>query len=293
MSDLERVMVVLQGGLGNQLFQYAAGRVVAMEHGASLFFHELIGGVGLESVLGTPIPHTPLVDLRRLVLYDPVTRSAKSLIGHRVRSARLHRSTRDATIRQVGAHATSDKALPTPTPCRLGLFGYFQHPTWFDPALPEVTAMLAATIARVAPAGLLLGGTVVSFRRGDYLRNGWGLDLTYYERALAELDCSTGPVWVISDDPLFSTLAGAWLRHRGFEVEQPPDLGISSRVRDLALLIGADQVVMSNSTFCWWGVVTGDLQRSRLGTRTVVAPREWIPQVPDSSVLLRDGWILT
>jgi hypothetical protein len=63
--------------------------------------------------------------------------------------------------------------------------------------------------------------------------------------------------------------------------------------RDLALLATAEQVVMSNSTFCWWGVVAGQTPGRE---RVVIAPRPWLMGAgldgkADEDSLLRPEWL--
>jgi hypothetical protein len=176
--------------------------------------------------------------------------------------------------------------------------GYFQNPEWYEPVLAEVLQVLrdgVASVVRPEERSFKeeVGDyTALSFRRGDYLRLGWALPIDYYEAALKALPKSDGPLVLLSDDGLVANFAAQWAQAKGFDVIADSVLGKRSRQRDLALLADASQVVMSNSTFCWWGTVLGDDSVERNDhTRIVVAPRAWIPEYALSPRLLRPQWL--
>lgn len=167
---------------------------------------------------------------------------------------------------------------------------YCQHPSWFEPVLDVVTERIWA---RLSPkVGHLVGheATVISVRGGDYLWLGWDLAPSYYEGALAKIGPITGPVWITSDDPAAANRLIPLLAAHGIRVDPLPDVGLSDVARDFALLCVARTIIMSNSTFCWWATVTGQLQAGHRPL-TVVAPDRWIPYHPESGDLLRPDWV--
>ncbi len=100
------------------------------------------------------------------------------------------------------------------------LEGYFQTERWFTGVadhiarrvqLPAVTPLRPAT----APAGAPTVG--VSFRRGDYVRVGWELPLSYYEHALARISelVPGAALVVLGDDPVFTQFATGWVANYG------------------------------------------------------------------------------
>ncbi|MEI7623560.1 MAG: alpha-1,2-fucosyltransferase [Actinomycetes bacterium] len=176
--------------------------------------------------------------------------------------------------------------------------GYFQHPRWFEPVLSEILDALRSSVASVVRpeertfSEELGDFTVVSLRRGDYVRHGYALPVEYYESAVDALPNVDGPLVLLSDDGLVSSFAAPWFKAKGFDVVPESVLGARSRHRDLALLADASQVVMSNSTFCWWGTVLGDdCDERKDHERFVVAPRDWITRFPMSPVLIRNRWL--
>lgn len=286
------MLVDLRAGLGNQLFQYAAAMTIARELNATLLFNGLgSAGIELDRVLGVDLPAPSPGQLHELAISDP-SESATSRALHRAkRQLRVMRGNQ-LLIQQVAFRPKHADVLQS-QPSYVHMWGDFQHPSWFVDSLDAVSAQLRCGLGRHATE-LEVDATVISFRRGDYVRLGWDLPLAYYERALAQLPAASGPTWVVCDDQAFAELAIPWFRDRGVDVQPLPDIAGGPLIRDLLLLSRARRVIMSNSTFCWWGVATGDLDPA-LSDRTVIAPSPWLPAAPagwgaESSPLLRSGW---
>jgi len=295
----ERVVIALKGGVGNRLFQYAAGLTIAKETGAEVFAYENTD-VGFPRFLDVELSRVDRQDLRRLALDVPDQSSLWRGVNWRARLELLRLRRNSANFRQMLAFDSRPISSPLLTSKLLGLDGYFQHPSWYEPALADVIQSLGAVVDREMSSTLhdrleRLGDyTVVSFRRGDYLRLGSELPLDYYQRALEVLPHSGGQLVIISDDELVSKFSHSWFTERGFDVVPQIQFGERGRLRDLALLSRAMQVVMANSTFCWWGTVLGDAHALETGTnRYVVAPRHWLSGYTGSGMLVRPAWIAT
>jgi hypothetical protein len=291
------VVVRLMGGLGNQLFQFAAGCAVARERGRELFVYEDTNADFSRFIQSGLHPATKrMVD--RLVLNFCERPSLLSRGLWELRAHVFKGDPRYFTFRQEDPFGGRDDERLFRHKGLLGMTGYFQNPEWYEPVLAEVLQALRDGVASVVRPGERsikeeVGDyTALSFRRGDYLRLGWALPIDYYEAALKALPKSDGPLVLLSDDGLVANFAAQWFEAKGMKVIPDSVLGKRSRQRDLALLADASQVVMSNSTFCWWGTVLGDDSVERNDqTRFVVAPRGWIPQYPFSSCLLRPQWL--
>ena len=291
------VVVRLMGGLGNQLFQFAAGCAVARERGRELFVYEDTNADFSRFIQGGLHPATKrMVD--RLVL-NYCERSSVMRRGlWELRAHVFKADPRYFTFRQEDSFGGRDDERLFRHKGLLGMTGYFQNPEWYEPVLDEVLQILRSAVASVVRPqertfrDELGDYTALSFRRGDYLRLGWELPIDYYEAALEALPKSEGPLVLLSDDGLVADFAAQWAQAKGFDVIPDSVLGKRSRQRDLALLADASQVVMSNSTFCWWGTVLGDDSVERNDhTRFVVAPRAWIPEYGLSPRLLRPQWL--
>ena len=303
--DRPEIVVRLSSGLGNQLFQIAAAHTVADALGGSCTYargdrrgRRPVADEILDVTLPRPSPRTSA-----LVGLTPTT---GGFPGSRVRHGvgrRLARRRGEVVVvrqRQASWYDPFDVEAVDGASIVL-LDGCFQHPSFFAPSLDHVVALVSPVVERWQPAAEPGGLTVLSFRRGDFLFHGWALDAGYYERALdvlgdraARAVDGAGHVVVIGDDPLLGELALDWLRARGHTATLPESTGVDPVVRDLALLARADRVVMSNSTFCWWGVMAGTALRPHR-QRVVVAPRTWLPgNGPDLGhpewVQVDNGW---
>jgi hypothetical protein len=265
------VLVELGGGLGNQLFQYAAGVSMAAELDGHLWLRRqnVSWGLALDEFMS----------LDHLCPPSSVETSFDD-----VRPDQL-------LIRETAWGYRPRTFATIPTSVRLlRLDGNFQHPTWFERGLPRVIDELRCRLEdSVAPEDK--GQAVISFRRGDYVQLGWALPASYYESAAASLRESSTNACVIGDDPFFVELAIPWLRGLGVDAQSAPTMP-DKVSRDLALLAFARIVVMSNSTFCWWGVMAGDMAAQ---DRMVIAPRPWLAAVSavantTEDPLLRPNW---
>jgi len=284
------VLVHLQGGLGNQLFQYAAGLAVARETGAPVrCIRSDSAGIAIDAVLpaGTVVFAEP-GDRRRFHLSQPSDSIAVRLANRAARQAPGYRRKHSLLVQGWSTgNSANQPRRDEPIRPYCYLTGWFIHRSWFAPVLSDLAAPLCDQLRQHPAFALAQGATVVSFRRGDYVRFGFDLGLDYYERAIAHLGASTGPCWVVSDDAAFGQLAAEWLTARGLSAAPAPAFAGSRALADLALTAGATRVVMSNSTFCWWAVVAGDTA----GTpRQVIVPYPWI-QMGEEAAHAPDGWI--
>jgi hypothetical protein len=283
------VVVVLKGGLGNQLFQYAAGTTAAQQLNAVLTVDGTGAGAALlDNALGIEVVQATPETLRRLAIGAPGHSTTR--VMQRIHRRTLHATGKVRYERQNhrDAHAPMPELEPRGNIVGLHLDGYFQHPTWFSASLTGIAARLGNRLKKVASHELGRGATVISFRRGDYVPLGWDLPLGYYERALQMVPPTDGPVWVVGDDQMVIELIRDWLDGRGWTTSAPPDLGADPLVRDMALLGAAERVVMSNSTYCWWGVNAGDPDSTR-SERTIITPASWLP-LSGSATLVRPHW---
>ncbi|MCC6982616.1 MAG: alpha-1,2-fucosyltransferase [Bauldia sp.] len=268
----DRVAVAkLTGGLGNQLFQYAAARALCLREGRRLLLAWLGPTDGSRRYLLDQFrrPGPPEVslagadDLRRLWAARP--RWQRRLIRRGLWPGHQHLRDSRTGFRPLAGSARS-----------LFLDGYFQSWRYFDDCADRIRsefAILAEPDARNAELlGRIAAGNAVCIhiRRGDYLalpRHGV-LPLDYYRAALDRL----APVldgarfYVFSDDP-------AWVRAH-FDLGRPFEPvdcnGPDAPVADLALMAACRHFVIANSTLSWWGAWLA----AHPGKR-VIAPRRW------------------
>ncbi len=156
------VEVQYKARLGNNLFQYCLGRIIAEELGHSL--------------TAPPIPGFP--------------GTKQILTGHSV----------SEPIQKIGGNGISLEAiLCDRTPRRIILDGWFQRSEYYVPYRDQIRSWLAFDESiRVPDVAVDL---VVHVRRTDYVTVGWALPFSYYERAICELLPQGGHIWIVTDDP--------------------------------------------------------------------------------------------
>ena len=270
------VVVAPSGGLGNMLFQVAAGRELAASRGADLCVlppsdrRDRERRPSLWAALGAEVPEAPAAVVSR------IGRSA-GWFGRR----RIHR------IDQKASRAFDPpRAIPTSASVVV-LRGYFQHRGYFGEQPASMSGPLrswsSSDDARVP-------GLVIHLRRGDYLPRGWQLPVSYYVRAVRvaiETAGSPGSAVVVGDDRLAAEGLAGRLAHEfdDWEFRVAPEQSLAA---DFGLLVAARCLVMSNSTFAWWGAVAGDAGGGPAAPRRIIAPAAWLGDGAEG--LLPERW---
>ena len=281
------IVVRVRGGLGNQLFQYAAARALAHRLGVKvginrLAYHEGYGRnfeLAAYRIVAEELPRSQL---------PPTPR-------HRLRR-KIWTMTRGQTFFQERQLSFDEQVLSLGD--RTYLEGYFLSERYFVDAEPVLRGELvlrrppSPTIQRIMD-GLDMQTTVaLHVRRGDYasmpgLRKAFGLlPVSYYQEAVrtiaARMDIEP-KVLVFSDEP-------EWARTNltlPFATTIVPTEEGRSAAEDLALMSACRHQVIANSTFSWWGAWL-----NRSPDKVVVAPKRWFADSPyDTSTIVPEGWL--
>jgi hypothetical protein len=272
------ICVRLEGGLGNQLFQYAAGRALAVRHGAELLLDD-------SALRGRSRRATPRqLELQRFRHVGRIASAAEARWLPLMR--RLPRLSRvlGPWLTYVERGLMFNPAFETLSDSTY-LVGYWQSPRYFE----AIAARLCEELQPVEPmsarsidvAHRIEGGesVAVHVRRGDYVTlqaaaalHGT-LPIAYYVTAIARLReavasphffvFSDEPEWCASNLPLHPEEATFVSHNTGPLAWQ--DLMLMSRCR---------HHVIANSSFSWWGAWLAD-RRSASPQRQVVAPARW------------------
>lgn len=282
----QQIVLSLQGGLGNQLFQWAFARELAYE-GRTVFFDTVRCRGDRPYALGDLVP-----DRSRLGKMRGATLALAQRFGwinerSRLRLVKQRRSGYDPTIRANLAGASY-------------LMGYFQSPMYFAEASEDVRDTIRDHVG-----GMLTSegrrflhdlqsdpfSIAVHVRRGDYLtvpsateRHGV-LDKGYYDRALALMDERgySHRVW-FSDDP-------EWVReHLARPGDRVCPAGLTTQDGgEIALMASCAARVIANSSFSWWA---GWLGSPSTIEQPVVAPVVWFAGGhSDASDLVPAEWV--
>jgi hypothetical protein len=275
----KKLIVELDGGLGNQLFQYCAGH----------YFGELLN---CEVVYDT-------FRLERINRLHPGLNICQlGFPGSYIKSGHVSRfriQVLRSIWRRLGAYKNTEVGF-RPYPPNLELtnriFGSFQswryHANVFDklkpkvrlPVLSEPTAwyiQLERELKTVRP-------TVLHVRRSDYLKKENAfmglLSENYYATVITSLN-QDKPIWVFSDD---ISLVKSEFRRLGSKIdrwiEPPPE---SDPYESMLLMGLGSTLVIANSTFSLWAGMLAE-------ESTVVAPSKWFKCRTDPKDLLPASW---
>ena len=284
------VAVKVWGGLGNRLFMLAAGFSVARSMGCPLVvlshhqetLSDVVGGLDADRLfeaLGTQ-PRVDLLPRRRHSILERGKQKARNL------ASRLHLigdpPARGGRVRKDSIGGAEVVVLE----------GYFQDYAVVSQAVamgwPTEPPLMASDESwLLSLTGRMQGGIGVHVRRGDYLEkiNQFRLgspDLSYYRAALEKLAApATAPLWLFSDDP---PGAAEFLIAGGIHIDTAFGPGDSpSEGATLGLMGTSAALVLSNSTFSWWGAFWGKAPRG------IVYPRPWHDRV-DADALANPQW---
>lgn len=254
------IRIVMLGRTGNNLFQYALGRVLAERHAVSLvldaswFNAEGWGQVNCLKCLPGPAAGTVRV-VRRCSLGARALRNATGKHYWEYRGVPvLRENARD--------HAFDRRLLEAPDECML--FGYFQTPLYFQGFEKTLRAELDTSglgletgCEELAERLRKPGSVAVHVRRTDYVGNP-ELDLCdceYYRKTMQRMRDSVCDVrfFVFSDDP-------AWCRRLADVpgVETVPHRQAQSALTDLHLMSLANHHIIANSSYSWWAAWLGE-----------------------------------
>lgn len=289
------VVTRIRGGLGNQLFCYAAGRALAHRLGADLV---------LDCTRRHPDwpLHLDRYAIQARFLHDGPSnvRDRYSKLQRRYGTlvAEVHRAF-PRTVQVAGqAFCIFEERHPFAYERKFGslrgpvyLNGYWQSFRYFESAWPVIRAELQPKVDFTDQNKGWLERITSSrhpiclhVRRGDYLKTAFGLcSSTYYENAVATMRDRVGSdavFFVFSDDL-------SWCR-RHLSISDPVFVegNESHPVSELLLMATCRHHIIANSTFSWWAAWLG-----RHPQQVVIAPDPWISIVPTCPDLIPGAWI--
>lgn len=293
------IIVRLAGGLGNQMFQYAAGRRLAERHHAEL-------KLDLRELEHPPVGCTPRsfqldsLDIRAAIALPEEVASLQRRPGYLWELAWSRLSSRAGMPRPTllaERHFHFDPRVLA-APDQSYLVGYWQSERYFH----EISDTLRREFAckeplrgensRLAEAIGGCNSVSIHVRRGDYVTSAASSEthgvcgMDYYHACLEEL-CRTVPdphLFLFSDEPEwvvghFTTgLPTTIVSHNGPE----------SAHEDLRLMSLCRHNIIANSSFSWWGAWL-----NANPDKLVFAPRLWFrDESYDTRDLIPAGWRL-
>ena len=273
----QTAVISLMGGLGNQMFQYAAALGLAVKQGRTV----KIDSSFCEHNKDRPYQLDRLNIPQTLDNGPPFFESLpRGLMTRIVRKLRQQLGRRERQALYIEPHFHFDPAFFNLSGSEVLITGYFQSPRYFvgaESLLRErfqltspFTPTAADWAAKIAQSPCAVS---VHLRRGDYCDSKNStihhlLDRGYYDRAMALMQDLVGDkaeFFFFSDDPDFVTDIFADLS-RVHIVHSDP----TAPWEDLFLMAKCRHNIIANSSYSWWGAWLNAAQDKR-----VIAPAQW------------------
>lgn len=298
-----KIICRILGGLGNQMFQYAAARSVAEKFNAELLIDD--------SIIRNPSPkneglNRPLA----LSIFNIDLKYSSSIQRFRHNSHGLPLPIRGMSriIRLIyGSGVTTPKTfrydasiLSAQRPPQY-LCGLWQSPLYFQ----RFESIIRNEFSFLRPLSKDLGPLIniienpnticLHVRRGDYISIKINADtigfvgINYYKKAIAYLQkkMNIKNVVIFSDDLEWCQSNFEWLEYDKVFTNYPLEDESLRMEIDLHLMTKGKNFIISNSTYAWWGAW---LSWNR--EKNIIAPMNWFkdPKL-DSSDLCPSSWI--
>lgn len=287
------IIVNVCGGLGNQLFQYAIGRRIALARGVELV---------LDTSWYRRLHRRRSVTARQFELGDFHV-SARETRPEEARKARnsTHRFWRHFPLipRYDVVREVSKRFQPDVFQAKDGtyLLGFWQCPRYFEDIRTVLMEDLAIRVPLSREEKLTedriiesQNAVAVHVRRGDYVTLASAAKfhgtcgVEYYQNAVTEMEQRLGRpnYFVFSDDMEWARNNLSFMRDACFvagEEGRPSCVGIH-------LMASCKHNVIANSSYSWWGAWLG-----RELDRIVIAPKHWSFGGPQSAEVLPASWI--
>jgi len=302
-DDAERyimIIVKLKGGLGNQMFQYAAGKALALRNKTELkfdlsWFEKQIDNIPRAYELGIFPFKQNFVDTETLrnmfwfmnqVIFTKIIRNILSkILPYRIQKMRVER------------HFQFDREVFLARG-NIYLDGYWQSEKYFLDAKKDIlcdfTFPLFVDVQNQKVSHMIQNTHSVSVhvRRSDYIslanvsaHLGGICTLDYYQKALSLIleKVPDAEFFFFSDDI-------EWVKEnlgkelKSYYIDWNKDM---KSYRDIQLMSLCQHNIIANSSFSWWGAWL-----NQNPNKIVIAPDKWFNDTNiDTRDLLPDSWI--
>ncbi len=283
------IITELNGGLGNQLFQYAAGLSLALKHQTTLKVsiqfknNDTSRNLGL-SHFNTNIIEANQEEINQLYSSSTLNRSLQALLPPPFK----HYFREKHFAYQSGFNKLGPNVY---------LKGYWQSELYFSSIADQVKATFTlkpeyySSVLSLIEEIKTSESVSIHIRKGDYLLHPYSeyyasLESAYYITAIAALQEQHPQLklFVFTDDPNWVNenlhLASPYRLISGIET--------SSMYEDFQAMLSCKYHIIANSSFSWW---TAWLS-AREGKK-VIAPKQWFKNGPtDTQDLVPKSWLI-
>jgi len=295
------ILVRLSGGLGNQMFQYAAARRLAAVHDTVLKIDtsRLLNSNPLDTrrdyALGCFTISAEMASRSERDLCEKLRRHATSPLFRMLQKCGLCRTA--AGLHYIRQKGPGFDSTILGLPDNVCLEGFWQSEKYFldikDLLKNDFTLRNSLHGKDLQLAEKIRASNAVSLhvRRGDYLTNPHAArhhgtcDMDYYARAVQFIreKIPTAQLFIFSDDPKWT--------ETNLRFDLPAtfvsDSDLVGDGRDLTLMSMCRHHIIANSSFSWWGAWLCDNQE-----KTVIAPARWFTDPERNSMdIIPEGWL--
>ena len=277
------IIIKIKGGLGNQLFQYAVGRALALHHRLPLkldltifktykLHRYLLDQFAIQADIATEDEIIKLKG-RNNVLFSALRKAG--LVKRKSYLKEKRSSYFDASV-----FKNDDVYLD----------GYWQNELYFSDIREELLRDLTS-ISSMSDLGVFYmegikksNSVSLHVRRGNYLnlKNFNVLDIDYYMKAVEYIrkNVEKPTFYIFSDDLEWCKNSLGFLDNCIF-VDST-----KTEIDDLKLMSFCKHNIIANSSFSWWGAWLNQNCK-----KTVIAPKGWLLNDPGSSNVILSDWV--
>lgn len=282
------IITEINGGLGNQLFQYAAGLALATRHQTELKINVQFKEEDTSRDIG--LSHFN-IELKKATTKD-LSSLYPASVFERIIQRILPTSFKKYYKEKEFAYQTSFKQLGS----NLYLKGYWQSELYFSSISEQIRAAftLSPTVFQGAAKFIEEVNTIESVaihvRKGDYLISPFAdyytnLESSYYNKAIDLLRTRNAhlKLFVFTDDI-------NWVKSN-LQLDHSYTIAsgtyTQSMYEDFKAMQSCKYHVIANSSFSWWTAWLSDRK-----DKVVVAPQQWFNKGPkDTQDLLPKTWL--
>lgn len=280
------VKVILSGGLGNQMFQYAAGRALSLREKTILLTDlQIINKKTKATKRSFELGIFNLKPIIKTSFYDKLKIRGFNLVRkNKNRNSRIFDIFCDEKAQFFDNRFTSLSEKST-------LYGYFQNENYFKDISHQLRLdftfkkALEGKNAEIQNTIEFHNSISLHIRRGDYLNNNSNLkvlDITYYQKAIQIISSELkNPYFFIFSDDINWVKENLDLKFNHIFVDWNTN---QDSYIDMQLMSLCKHNIIANSSFSWWGAWLNNNP-----SKLVIAPSTWYKN--DESNHYPDGFI--
>ncbi|WNR43509.1 alpha-1,2-fucosyltransferase [Paenibacillus roseipurpureus] len=290
------IVIKLQGGLGNQMFQYAFGRAIQNKLGGELILDtsdykfDKLRKLSLDNfVLNEELKYNNRGSFN--ILYDQRTNYLIKIF------VKFAPNILFSVLSTFGIYIWDDAVFKDFTVSssnkNIYLHGYWQSERYFKEIssmiLKELQVKTSVKVDNLDIYNLIASteSVCVHIRRGDFLSNSNSLKVCEQEYFLKGMDLIASrvenPVFIIFSDDISDVKRN--FDFKGYNINFVEKN--NQDYEELQLMYSCKHFIISNSTFSWWAQY---LSQNR--NKIVIAPKVWYTDGKNSDGLMMDKWIV-